>query len=117
MTTLPEKLMQLRICRGLTQKALAQFLHCSTGTVSNYENGIHSPDYDTLLQLATFYGISTDYLLGNATSDMPDGILSQALYGGYNLGRFLRLWEYLDSNDKSALVHQFHILEQLRIPK
>ena len=117
MTTLPEKLMQLRICRDLTQKALAQFLHCSTGTVSNYENGVHSPDYDTLLRLAAFYGVSTDYLLGNTTNDMPDGILSQALYGGYTLGRFLQLWEYLDNSDKSALVHQFRILEILRLPE
>ena len=117
MTTLPEKLMQLRICRGLTQKALAHSLHCSTGTISNYENGVHSPDYDTLLELAAFYGVSTDYLLGNTIRDTPDGMLAHALYGGYTLGRFLLLWEYLDENDRFSLVHQFRILEKLRISK
>lgn len=37
-----EKLYRLRIERGIYQKQLAAYLHVSVGTISNYENGVHS---------------------------------------------------------------------------
>lgn len=43
-----EKLYRLRVERGIYQKQLAAYLHVSVGTISNYENGIHSPDLKTL---------------------------------------------------------------------
>ena len=67
---LPENLRQLRSRQGITQKELARFLHRSPGSVSNYENGVNAPDYDTLLSLADFYGVSLDYLVGR--TDNPE---------------------------------------------
>ena len=32
--------------------------------ISSYENEIHYPPYDVLLQIARLFGVSTDYLLG-----------------------------------------------------
>lgn len=58
-----EILAMLRRERNLGQKELAAYLNLSTGTISNYENGVHSPDLDTLCRLADFFGVTTDYLL------------------------------------------------------
>ena len=57
-------LANLRAEKGLAQKELAFLLNLSIGTISNYENNVHSPDLNTLCKLADFYGVTTDYLLG-----------------------------------------------------
>ena len=44
MAQLGDILAELRQERGLTQKELGQVLCVSTGTISNYENGVHLPD-------------------------------------------------------------------------
>ncbi len=62
-------LKQLRTEKGIYQKELADYLHVSIGTVSNYEQCIHSPNLDTLCKLADFYNVSVDYLLGR--TDAP----------------------------------------------
>lgn len=58
-----EKLAELRQDHKMTQRALAQRLHVTSGTISNYENGNHLPDVDKLVDLADLFGVSTDYLL------------------------------------------------------
>ena len=62
--SLGEKLAFLRQERGYAQKEIAPFLNLSISTISNYENGVHSPDLATLCRFADFYGVTTDYLLG-----------------------------------------------------
>lgn len=49
-----EKLAELRQDHKMTQRALAQRLHVTSGTISNYENGNHLPDVDKLVDLAIF---------------------------------------------------------------
>ncbi len=54
----------LRAARGLTQAELADRLHFTYQTVSNWERGISQPDLDTLSRLASYFGVTTDELLG-----------------------------------------------------
>ena len=42
--SLGEKLAFLRQERGYAQKEIAPLLNLSISTISNYENGVHSPD-------------------------------------------------------------------------
>ena len=63
--TFGERLRQLREERNLTQKAIAGIIGISPRMVSFYESGAHFPrEEGTLLKLAQFFGVSTDYLLG-----------------------------------------------------
>lgn len=67
MVYLPElgtKLKQLRSQRNISQVALANQLGVSKSVISSYENEIHLPPYDVLIQMARLFGVSTDYLLG-----------------------------------------------------
>lgn len=48
----------------LKQKEMAVILHCSQQTYSDYECGKSDIPSNILIQLADFYGTTTDYLLG-----------------------------------------------------
>lgn len=62
------KLKQLRSQRNLSQIALAKQLGVSKSVISSYENDVHLPPYDVLLQIARLFGVSTDYLLGASSN-------------------------------------------------
>lgn len=67
MRSFGEILTSLREERGIYQKELAAILKVSVGTISNYENNIHFPDQEALLQLADYFGVTVDYLLGRTS--------------------------------------------------
>lgn len=54
----------LRLSYNLSQVQLAEQLSVSKQTVSNWENGYIQPSIDILIRIATFFSVSTDYLLG-----------------------------------------------------
>lgn len=60
-----QRLHDLRIGRGLTQKELADRLNLGRSTVAGYEVKGKQPDNERLCQLADFFGVSVDYLLGH----------------------------------------------------
>ena len=60
----PAKLKDLRKGRGLTQKAAAASLGIGQTTIANYENGSRLPDLEKLGEIADFYGVSVDHLMG-----------------------------------------------------
>ena len=80
-----EILAKLRKERNLGQKELAAFLSLSTGTISNYENGVHSPDLHTLCRLAEYFGVTTDYLLNRTDYRYDPKKMSQRLSRDYTL--------------------------------
>ena len=61
---LPEKLRELRINAGLSQRTVAQKLNVSASIISSYETGERTPSVENLLLLSFLYRCSTDYLLG-----------------------------------------------------
>lgn len=65
-------LKQLRKSRSLTQKELGAHIGLSKAVISKYENGMGYPSYDTLLLLARYFGVSTDYLLGAESGKTVD---------------------------------------------
>ena len=59
-----QKIRDLREDRDLKQRELAEYLNCSQRVYSNYELGQRDIPTDVLIQLANFYKVSIDYLLG-----------------------------------------------------
>lgn len=51
--------------RGITQKDLAAQLNIAPSTLGNYVRNQREPDYKTLVRLARYFEVSTDYLLNN----------------------------------------------------
>ncbi|MGP4041934.1 helix-turn-helix domain-containing protein [Gracilibacillus sp. D59] len=64
------RLKKLRENKDLLQKQVADKLGIKANTLSGYENGTRSPDPKLLRELAEFYNVTTDYLLGR--TDDPD---------------------------------------------
>ena len=58
------KLKELRLEKGLTQRALGDALGFCNQTVSFWESGQREPDLDALVKVARFFDVSTDFLLG-----------------------------------------------------
>lgn len=59
-----ERLRELRLEQGLTQKQLAQILNSTDKNIWAYEKGIATPPYEVLIMYAKYFGVSADYLLG-----------------------------------------------------
>lgn len=66
-----ERLKVLRELRGLSQEALAEKLKIPRSTVTNYENSEDRlPRQKRLYEIADFFGVSVDYLIGRSDGDI-----------------------------------------------
>lgn len=65
------RIRDLREDHDLFQKDLAKYLQCSQVSYSYYELGKRDIPTDVLIQLASFYHTSTDYLLGLTDEQKP----------------------------------------------
>lgn len=61
---LGERIKHLRISLEMTRTQLADELNIKYTTISNYENNVRQPDYDTLLLIAKYFGVDPNMLLG-----------------------------------------------------
>ena len=68
-----EILRQLRKEKKISQKALGEVLGISERNIRFYESGEHRPDFDGLLQLADYFQVSLDYLVGRSDDPTPPG--------------------------------------------
>ena len=58
------RLKEIRNQLNMQQKDVCKSLEIPQNTYSQYENGKRQPDNETLIKLAEFFNVSTDYLLG-----------------------------------------------------
>ena len=65
------RLRDIREDRDLTQRQVADHLHIRQNTYSQYENGQRGLPIDTLIKLARYFGVSTDYILGLTDEPHP----------------------------------------------
>ncbi len=65
------KLKELRESLGLSQRALAVKLGISQSTVGMWESGQREPNFKTIEDIANFFDVTTDYLLGRTDSKKP----------------------------------------------
>ena len=66
-------LRELRKARNLTQAEIGEMLGISTTSVVNYETGTRKIPLEYLTHFARFYGVSLDFLAGNAPEPTVDG--------------------------------------------
>ncbi len=71
MSLFHERFRQLKEESGKTQLQIASDLGLKQQAVSYYSNG-REPDYDTLILIAEYFGVSLDYLLGVSNCKKPE---------------------------------------------
>lgn len=105
-----ELLAKLRKEKGILQKELATYLNVTVATISNYEKGVHSPDYDTLVKLADFFDVSTDYLLQRTDYRASINTLNKPLIIGFTASDLLNAVMELDQRNTEALIDYYKLL-------
>ncbi len=58
------RLKEVRLENGMKQKEVASILHVSRSVYTRYENGERSVPIEVLWELANYYDLSIDYLVG-----------------------------------------------------
>lgn len=61
-----QRLKELRKENKRTQNELAEILGITVRAYQYYEGGAHYPDVPGLMNLADYFGVTTDYLLGRS---------------------------------------------------
>ena len=74
------RLSLLRQEKKLSQRKVAQSLGVSQALLSHYENGVREPGLSFVVNASRFYGVSCDYLLGNAISRDGMGLNPDTIY-------------------------------------
>jgi transcriptional regulator with XRE-family HTH domain len=57
-------LKEIRIAKGQTQKAVADYIGCSSVVYSRYETGDREPSIDMVVRIADCFGVSIDDIVG-----------------------------------------------------
>ena len=107
-----ERLYQLRTERGIYQKQLAEYLGVSIGTISNYENGVHYPDLETLCRFAEYFNVTTDYLLDLTDNTIPIDDLNIELAANYTVGNALNAMLELSSASRKQLTRYLNMIKK-----
>ena len=66
------RIKDLREDRDLRQLDVAQAVGIDQRSLSNYETGKTNPDSETVIKLASFFGVTCDYLLGVSNVNLRD---------------------------------------------
>ena len=64
-----ERLKELRLKKGLTQRVVAENMGVSKPIMSQYESGQRLPSIPKLIRLADYFNVSLDYLCGRTEEE------------------------------------------------
>ncbi len=59
-----ERIKELRVEKGLSQRQLSKLIGFSQAAIANWESNLQTPSIDVALKFALFFKVSTDYLIG-----------------------------------------------------
>lgn len=92
---------------GKTQKEVAEGIGIGQGTYKNYETGAREPNGETLVAIANYFDVSTDYLLGRPTAQPPKDPIADFVGRTKMPGNekaALAKWLALDSTKRQAVL-------------
>ena len=108
-----ENIKRLRREKGITQETLAERMHVSTAAVSKWERGDTMPDISMLVPLASYFGVSTDEILGLDAAKNAENI-EKYLNERKRLGAIGKVFEEFDLMKKAyeEYPNDWRIVEQ-----
>ena len=95
-----EQLQKLRKSRNLTQEEISDIIGVKLSTYQKYERDVISPPYDTLIKIAKYYNVSTDYLLGLQEQPNPLAMLNISV----NDKKFIEIYSGLPDTHKQIFI-------------
>ena len=85
---------------NITQKQLAADLNIGVTTIGNYIRGVREPDFEILKLLATYFNVTTDYLLN----------VQSGLTKDHGEDELLRLYRSLPAGQRDLFLDQGKLL-------
>ncbi len=85
---------------NISQKQLAADLNIGATTIGNYIRGVREPDFEILKLLATYFNVTTDYLLNFQTGNTKD----------HGEDELIRLYRSLPVEQRDLLLEQGKLL-------
>ncbi|MSS44267.1 helix-turn-helix transcriptional regulator [Anaerosalibacter bizertensis] len=101
MATFSERMKALRKEKDITLEELSEILGTTKATLSRYENNLRIPNVDFIDELANFFNVSTDYLLGRTDIKNPSDEISNAVEDDPELIEF---WNELKEREDLQLL-------------
>lgn len=99
-------LQDLREQRGLTQKEVAKAFNLSYSTISHYEQGITVPPTEIVYQFASFYNVSTDYILNRCTSKIDfTKIVDTKLNNSMTIGNAVEIMTNMNRHEREHFAY------------
>lgn len=86
---------------------MTAYLNVTVATISNYEKNVHTPDLNTLVKLADFYDVSTDYLLQRTRYKSSICTLNNQLSADYTVSDIVNMTLELDSRNIYTLTDYY----------
>lgn len=96
-----DRMKKLREEKGLMQQDVCNALDIEQSTLANYENNRRVPKTDILIEIANYYGVSLDYLVGR-TDDRFDNSKRRPK----DLNKFLQQSEIIFDGDTYNLTDE-----------
>lgn len=112
MKTLNMILRELREDNDMKQETIAKYLNVSQQTYSNYENGQRQIPVTVVKELATFYKVSTDYLLRPDIGYPGSVDLNASYIDGITMHEIIFHMQALNAAGRKALVRYIRFLHQ-----
>lgn len=92
---------------GKTQKEVAEGIGIGQGTYKNYETGAREPNGETLVAIANYFGVTTDYLLGRPDAKEPVDpikLAAQEFHLDSAQRGILAAYLYMDPDDRKQFI-------------
>jgi transcriptional regulator with XRE-family HTH domain len=105
-STFGQRLQELRLARGLTQRELAARAGIQEATLSRYENDLHVYQWESLVLLSDALDTSSDYLLGQTDVQAPIRMLVAMQELSQETLRLLETYDKLKETDKNLLMER-----------
>lgn len=82
-------LKNIRKEKNITQEELAKVLNMKRTSISGYETGRKEPDFKTLTEIANYFNVSVDYLLGRSNVRYSMDELNEIMQKDSELASFI----------------------------
>lgn len=111
MATFAQRLKMLREKNNLLQKELAEKFGVKRSTIASWEIDSRSPDLNTLKQIADFFNVSVDYLLGRSDNQgnyegvyiSPDDLKHIPIEKRTELGKYVKYFMAIDEASAAGM--------------
>lgn len=104
-------LKMLREQKGVTQEKLSEALHISTTAISHYEKGSRQPGLETIKNIAEYFDVSVDYLMGLTSYNIAPSKINRKYTKDTTFDSIINRLYTLDTAHRQLLVSMINCME------